>query len=400
LLLFAAPTFGAFLACGDDDAATPTPDGGRVDAPTTDTRPPPTDAPVTDTGTDAGAWDYKITVLANFNVGTNLGNSNLPDGVTVIPGNGTDYGTPLVAFNTSGRSATTTNNVDGGFTFYSYFMGGDPDDGGPAWPWVQHRQTDIMWDPTANTALATLTSFVPQDAAPLTIGVYKIPSDGGAAVQFNQVSDPPIGFPNSMGKQGNYYYVSDSNGSIFRIDASNGTTIQWATHAYFVGNKTACPFITLPTPRAFGIDGLAVDANNVYVSNFDYGALVKVPINANGTAGTPELVIPGAFTCPGGVCGPVECTYQGANGIAVDPDDASFYLSTGLYNALYHISADGKQSQLIYKGKPPLDFVGNMKIEKVTGKKRLLLTNFALRSYTSDAGPIPQLLQIDLPPGP
>src|SRR5437867_3618309 len=64
---------------------------------------------------------------------------------------------------------------------------------------------------------------------------------------------------------------------------------------------TATAMCTWP----FGADGITHDKHNVYITNFDYGRIVRFPIKRDGTAGTPVTVVQ-------------SCAYQGAKGIAVD----------------------------------------------------------------------------------
>ena len=228
-----------------------------------------------------------VTVLATFNPA----NQELPDGIAVIPGHGNHPGTPIVGFNPKGQAVYVA--PDGSYTNYATFSPFTPFD----------RLAGLDSDRDGNVYLA-VASFMPTSSDDPLPGIYKVAAGSDTPTRFSSPSTPPMTLPNGIELAGTDLYVADSNGFIFKVDSS-GNTVLWSNHPSLVGNQTACSPVPLPTPRPFGADGITHDKHNVYITNFDYGRIVRFPIKRDGTAGTPVTVVQ-------------SCAYQGAKGIAVD----------------------------------------------------------------------------------
>jgi sugar lactone lactonase YvrE len=97
--------------------------------------------------------------------------------------------------------------------------------------------------------------------------------------------NPYFGFPNDMTFDGNHrLYVTDSiGGKVYTVaDAEHDSTLTlWASD----------PELAPTQPKAFGANGISWDgAGAMYVNNNDTGALVRIPLKSDGTAGATEPV--------------------------------------------------------------------------------------------------------------
>ncbi len=105
--------------------------------------------------------------------------------------------------------------------------------------------------------------------------------DGGA--------NPYVGFPNDMVFDGSHkLYVTDSFGGKVYVVADVSAD---ATMAVWASDASLAP----AAPNTFGADGITFDGTStLYVNNNNTGALVRVPINADGTSGAvaPVTVTP------------------------------------------------------------------------------------------------------------
>ncbi len=384
---------GAFLACDDDETTNPVTgtdagsDTGASSSGATSSSGSTTSSSGGSSGTSSSSsgdggntkpWSYEAGVIANFDVTKR----ELPDDIAIIPGAAGEYGTPVVGLNNTGKVAKLTGG--GKYEIIAEFGSWSP----------AARLLGLTWDPT-DGFIGNVVTFNPAVKNPAP-GLYKIPADGGGApTALTAANDPNVGLPNVGRKLGDSMYVGDSDGWVTKVKIADGTTTKWATGPLFEGNKNACPAGALATPRPLGADAVAIKGNDVYVTNFDYGSLIKIPVNGDGTAGTPVVIYQGLAN------GGTDCTLQSIDGLAIDTD-GSFWVGNSLKNTLYHLSADGKTlGNPVLEGKPPFDQISNMVIESIPGKKkRLLISNFANGAFTVDAGPIPQLLQVDLPPDP
>ncbi len=105
---------------------------------------------------------------------------------------------------------------------------------------------------------------------------------------------PTAGFCNDLAFDGQHnLYVSDSAGKIYKLP-SGGSAL-----ALFSSDPALAP----STPQGFGADGIVWDGqSSLYVTKFTDSGLVRVPINADGSAGAaiPISVSP-ALSSPDGM---------------------------------------------------------------------------------------------------
>jgi sugar lactone lactonase YvrE len=109
----------------------------------------------------------------------------------------------------------------------------------------------------------------------------------------------PKGFPNDVAIDGaGNVYVSDSAlGAVWKVSPT-GVAAIWIQDPLLEGDRTAF---------GFGANGLELRDGALYVNNTSKGSIVRIPIQADGTAGQPEVffqdsVLIGAdglaLTCP------------------------------------------------------------------------------------------------------
>lgn len=206
-------------------------------------------------------------------------------------------------------------------------------------------------------------------------GVYKIPAAGGA-VMAPWASDPAMNFPNGLIFDAqNNLFVSDSGGTIFKI-TSNGTASKWLSDPSLVASGN-CAFAA---PFPVGANGIVQSGNAFYVANTNVGQIVKIPINADGSAGAPSIF-----------AGPDCNALGGIDGISLDTD-GSIIAVLNAQAKIVRVDTSGKVSTL-FTGKP-LDNPASTAIATVGGKKALYITNSAFFDMKT---PAPGLLEYPLP---
>jgi sugar lactone lactonase YvrE len=116
----------------------------------------------------------------------------------------------------------------------------------------------------------------------------------------------------------------------------------------------------------------------VYVANNDKGSIVKIPIEADGSAGAPsELVAP-------------DCAaLGGADGLALGPD-GSLYVAVNRQNRLVRVDAEGAVHVIAEGG--VLDFPASLAL----ADGELVVTSFALGAALSGGDPKPALVSVAL----
>jgi sugar lactone lactonase YvrE len=350
----ATPEAGADASDGGRDAAGDATDGGGAgDA---------ADAHVNDAGADAsdGGGDATVTPsLPTFLTHFQRALNQNPEGLWEIG----DAGTPLVGL--APLAQLVTVSTDGGVATFG-FIG----DAGA----LNTDTLGITTDPAGNVYVG-VGATAPADAGIVPApGVYRFPVDGGAPTLFS--SAPSMNFPNGLDFIGTTLFVADSGGTVFAIDPSGTATI-WSTDPLLQPNINACD---AGPPLSLGANGIVHDSNNVYVTNTNYGRVVKFPMTADGGAGTPSTIVD-------------DCTYAGADGIALDTRDNTLIVAVNIQDKIVRLGVDGGAT-VIASGSP-LDAPASLFIDTTSGGRRLLFTNASFFS-PADAGQ-PGLLQLAIP---
>lgn len=216
---------------------------------------------------------------------------------------------------------------------------------------------------------AALVSPEPDPAA----GIYRLPPGGGSAELF--ASDAELPFPNGLAFDGGgALYVTDSALGAVRRVASDGSVSDWITHPSLLGQRDFCG----PDLNTFdiGANGITLGDGVVYVANNDKGSIVAIPIEEDGSAGSPsELVAP-------------DCDrLGGADGLALGAD-GHLYVAVNRQNRIVRVGADGS-IQVIAEG-GVLDFPASVAL----ANGELWVTSFALGAALSGGTPKPALVRL------
>jgi YVTN family beta-propeller protein len=167
-------------------------------------------------------------------------------------------------------------------------------------------------------------------------GVYQWPPTGGLQAT-PWAADNAIVAPNGLAFDADdTLYVSDSAGVIHTVDAQ-GTVSEWLSDPLLLGDAMNC--MNAPTPFPIGANGIAVDAGNAYVANTNFATVIRIPIENNGNAGTPEVI-----------AGPDCELLGGADGVALD--GTTLYVTVNASNTVLAIDTANGNVTTIYSGMP------------------------------------------------
>jgi hypothetical protein len=362
VLLTAVPAvaLGLLAACGDDDdgggGVTPdagniTPEGSTSDGPGGGDATP--DQAVSETGVDAS---ISATTLAKFNPVQ----GELPEGVAVQHiGTATNI---LVGFAPQGRIVSVS--ADGGVSEFASFAGA-----------AGQFTLGMAVDPANNVYVAVANTG---GAAP-PAGVYKIPAGGGTPVAYAVATGVTFGFLNGLDFIGTDLYITDSQGSIY-VANNLGITTNWLTADALAGDVNDCK---LGNGFPIGVNGIAHDANFIYVANTDKGSISKIARGADAGAGIITVIKKDPSLC-------------GADGLVIDKD-GTLLVANNKANKVQRVTTAGVITD-VFSGKP-LDSPASLWIDTQGTARRLLVTNAAFASSAADGGmPAPSLISLPLLP--
>lgn len=198
-------------------------------------------------------------------------------------------------------------------------------------------------------------------------GVYAIGTDGGVRTfSDGRCAVPPMRFANGLAFRGNDLFVADSEGAIYTIDPG-GTATVWSADPLLAPSQRACGGIV---PLAVGANGLVIDADAAYVTNTNFGRVLRIPIDRNGAAGTPFVV---AEDC---------ALLAGADGLVEDAD-GSFLVAVNAQNRIARVTRAG--AIMVVASGPPLDTPASLVID--ADNRQLVVTTSSFFS-AADAGPL------------
>jgi hypothetical protein len=410
LLVPVAAMMGVVVACGDDD------NGGSPDAGNNaDVNLPDTGSGTDATGNpDTGGGDGAIPYLPNPVVAATFQTCRPAppcptwehgEGLAILRKTDAGFGSPVASIIAKGRAAEV-NFMDGGFNIIAeQTLGTRSQDGGPGGAQITasppRRSIGIAINAANEPFLAFGTlPFPPAGPNATATGIYKGNADG--TMTKVDLGATPFSWVPALDFVGVNLYIGDSNGIIYKM-TPDGTVTNWSENALFVGDQNACKNamggnVPVVTPRAFGIYALTHDGNNLYVGNHDYGSIIRVPIEADGSAGTPVAVLPGI------TANNTECSTQGIKGIAKDPKDGAWYFTSATTQKIFRANADFTNVKPFVEGATVLDGPAGIAVDvdPTTQKRRLVVVNAAIASATQyiqfdAAAPRPNVLTIDLP---
>lgn len=195
----------------------------------------------------------------------------------------------------------------------------------------------------------------------------------------------PTGFPDDLAidDDGNVFVTDSFNGTIWKV-APDGEAGIWASSPLFLGRPDA-PAVVI---HDFGAVGVAFDKHkeNLYVANLDEGAILKVAVSEDGSAGDISVFV-------------ADPDLVGADGIAFDKK-GTLYAGVHTQDRIARIDKDGQIEILAQGG--VLDAPSSLVFgTQGSDKKTLYVANFAInRALGTQPGvPHPALLSIDVEKG-
>ena len=228
----------------------------------------------------------------------------------------------------------------------------------------------LVTDPQGNVYVA-VASF-----NPATHGIHVIGPDGGST---RLAGSEAIDFPNglAMDQHGSLYVTDSSGGAVWRIP-SGGTAEPWISDPLLEGNGS----FGLGIP--IGANGVAVFGDVLWVANTEEGLLVRIPIEPDGSAGSPTVSAEGP-------------ELLGLDGLALDVH-GRVYGAVNVQNAVLRIDpTDGSTASLVGDGKG-LDFPAALAFGTGRGdRKTIFVTNFALLDDPANPTPPgPGVVKLDV----
>lgn len=192
---------------------------------------------------------------------------------------------------------------------------------------------------------------------PATHGVYRVAPDGTAG---RLPGSENIAFPNALAfdKQGNLYVTDSILGAVWRIP-SRGSAQLWLQHPLLAGDDSLAP------PFPVGANGIAHRHNSLLVANTELATIVEIPIRADGTPGTPTVLVQSSGL-------------EHPDGIALDIH-GNIYVAVASQNAVARVSADGTELTTIATEADGLDFPSSLAFGTASGDRQTVyIVNFAV----------------------
>ena len=174
--------------------------------------------------------------------------------------------------------------------------------------------------------------------------VYRVPAGGAPPVLVADLPAPGASPLRSIEVDGDTLFVTTGRSTVLEIDATGAisTWVQSALLTADMGSPTSCPYTRSDwsTLDGGGAQGIVRDGNNRYVTEPDRGRIIRVPINADGTAGTPEVF---ASSC---------AKLAGIVGLAVVSPGVLIGVVTRPHAAIVEIRDDGQTIETLHSGEP------------------------------------------------
>lgn len=194
-------------------------------------------------------------------------------------------------------------------------------------------------------------------------GIYKIPSGGGAGTLF--ASAAGLSVPNGLAfaDSGELFVTDTLSGTVFKFSPDGKAVTTWITDPLLQGSSDdKCAVSMLP----LGANGIALRGQTAFVANYNAASLVKIPIKADGTAGTPAQVATGDTNC---------APLGGIDGVAVDEDGSVYGVANGMVDTLFRVGTDGVPKAIVAGG-ALLDNPASIAITTRDGQRWALITNY------------------------
>ncbi len=203
------------------------------------------------------------------------------------------------------------------------------------------------------------------------LGVWRIERDGSKSLY---AAFPASSFPNDILPDGDRLLVTDTTlGVVWEV--REGNTKPWVDDPLLEGLGN------IPGFPPLGANGIARRKDgSVVVANTEKGHLVRIPVNPDGSAGTPELFV----SAP-------ELAFS--DGLAIDTNDDVYVAVIG-QSSVVRVPSDGNAENIetLATAADGLDNSSDVTFGTARGEqKELFITNYALLS-----GEDPSLMKLDV----
>ena len=212
-------------------------------------------------------------------------------------------------------------------------------------------------------------------------GIWKVPAEGGAPEQV--ASGPGLWNGLAFDLRGNLYVSDSGGGAIWRLD-KEGHFKMWSDSTLLKGTTAAGPcglvHPAVPSFGPLGANGIAFNKHgDMLVANTDFGEIIRIPTNRDGSAGTARV-----FAGP-------SCSLWGADGVAMDRAD-NLYVAANSKGQIDRVDRRG-HVEVLASG-DPLSFPSDIAFG--TGRsdrKDIFISNFA--AFPTSAG-APGVLEMEV----
>lgn len=211
-------------------------------------------------------------------------------------------------------------------------------------------------------------------------GIWEIPAAGGLAKQL--VNQPGLWNGLAFDGRGNLFASDSHGGAVWRL-GNDGTFALWSDSSLLVGTTAPGPCgVIHPAVSSFGplgANGIEFTKHgDLMVANTDFGTIVRIRTNRDGSAGTASV-----FAGP-------DCNLWGADGIAVDNSD-NVYVAANSKGQIDRVDPDG-EVEVLAAG-DPLNFPSDIAFPKAGERNQIFISNFA--AFATSAG-APGVLKMDV----
>ncbi|TMC52827.1 MAG: hypothetical protein E6J20_10115 [Chloroflexi bacterium] len=212
-------------------------------------------------------------------------------------------------------------------------------------------------------------------------GIWKVPAAGGSA--FQVAGGPGLWNGLAFDHRGNLYVSDSGGGAIWRLDKSGAFTM-WSGSALLKGTTAAGPcglvHPAVPSFGPLGANGIAFNKHgDMLVANTDFGEVIRIPTNPDGTAGAASV-----FSGPA-------CSLWGADGVSMDDAD-NLYVAANSKGQIDRVGPGG--SVEVLAAGDPLSFPSDIAFGTGLGdRKTIFISNFA--AFPTSGG-APGVLAMDV----
>jgi len=224
---------------------------------------------------------------------------------------------------------------------------------------VAHLPTENGFGPLGVAIDAPGTVYVDDvtfDAS--TQGVYRVDPSSGEFQRIPGTEAIQLANGITFDDRGTLYVTDSIAGSVWRIP-KGGSAELWVQDELLAGDNSG------PLPFPIGANGIAYRHRTMYVNNSEKGSIVSIPVAADGSAGTPNVLAQ-------------DPALGGADGLAMDVH-GNLYVAALPQSSIVRVSPDGSSITQIASGNDGLDFASGVAFGNGKGDRTTLyIVNFSV----------------------